>query len=241
MVDDGLVDKAKIGGSNYFWSFPAKKDRLLQLKYEKMLETIESTKIRVEEAKARLADAKRGREDDDDDGGDDKNGGGGGGGGGGERSKKLARLAELATEQTKLETELDALKENDPQAIADLQKELKMVTDAANRWTDNIFNCKSYLVKKRGLEKKEANKYLGITENFDCTYYILYTYRRPSTVGCGCLLYSIRDSSFFDLSICVSCLFFLLLFTYRPRRKVTSGGFLCYNFLMANCHHWQRS
>eukprot|EP00957_Ditylum_brightwellii_P110959 8462377-Ditylum_brightwellii.AAC.1 len=26
LVDDGLVDKEKIGGSNYFWSFPAKKD-----------------------------------------------------------------------------------------------------------------------------------------------------------------------------------------------------------------------
>lgn len=156
LVDDGLVDKAKIGGSNYFWSFPAKKHRLMQIKYEKMLETIETTKVRVEEAKARLADAKRGREDDD-----------------GERSQKLARLSELATEKAKLETELESLKENDPQAIADLQKELKFVTEAANRWTDNIFNCKTYLVKKRGLEKKEANKYLGITEIFDCTSFFV--------------------------------------------------------------------
>ena len=31
-VDDGLVEKEKIGGSNFFWSFPAKKDRINQLR-----------------------------------------------------------------------------------------------------------------------------------------------------------------------------------------------------------------
>ena len=151
LVNDGLVEKEKIGGSNYFWSFPAKKDRLMQLKYEKMLQTIEDTKVKVEDANARLADAKRGREDDD-----------------GERSQKLARLSELATEKAKLEAELGSLKENDPQALADLEKELKFVTEAANRWTDNIFNCQTYLVKKRNLDKKAAQKMLAITDTFDC-------------------------------------------------------------------------
>lgn len=151
LVDDGLVDKEKIGGSNYFWSFPAKKERMMQIKYEKTLEKIEGMKAKVEEATARLTDAKRGREDDD-----------------GERSKKLARLSEIATEKKTLEAELESLKENDPQAIADLEKELKFVTEAANRWTDNIFNCKDYLVKKRGMDRKQAMKILNITENFDC-------------------------------------------------------------------------
>ena len=42
------------------------------------------------------------------------------------------------TEKT---AELEKLKENDPQAIADLEKELKLVTEAATRWTDNVFAC----------------------------------------------------------------------------------------------------
>lgn len=150
LVDDGLVDKSKISGSNYFWSFPAKKDHLMEMKYKKTLQTIEGTKARVEDGHAKLADAKRGREDDD-----------------GERSKKLSRLGELATSKAKLTTELDSLKENDPQALADLEKELKFVTDAANRWTDNIFNCKTYLVKKKNMDKKQANKMLGIKDDFD--------------------------------------------------------------------------
>uniref|UniRef100_A0A6S9AKJ2 Meiotic nuclear division protein 1 homolog n=1 Tax=Ditylum brightwellii TaxID=49249 RepID=A0A6S9AKJ2_9STRA len=150
LVDDGLVDKEKIGGSNYFWSFPAKKDRIVQIKHEQTLQSITSLQTKISASSAKLADAKRGREDED-----------------GERSRKLARLAELDKERKAAQSELEKLKENDPRAIADLEKELKFVTEAANRWTDNIFQCKSYLTKKRGLHSKEANRILQITDAFD--------------------------------------------------------------------------
>lgn len=45
-----------------------------------------------------------------------------------------------------------------------------MMLKAAHRWTDNIFECKSYLVKKRGMEKKQACKFLQISPDFDCEY-----------------------------------------------------------------------
>jgi len=150
LVDDGLVEKEKIGGSNFFWSFPGKKDRMMQLNHEKTLKEIESLKMKENEATAKLADAKRGREDDN-----------------GERPKKLAKLAELKAQKAKLEGELAILKENDPQALADLEKELKICKEAANRWTDNIFACKSYLTKKRGMSSKEALRIIGITSAFD--------------------------------------------------------------------------
>jgi DNA-binding transcriptional regulator YhcF (GntR family) len=157
LIDDGLVEKEKIGGSNYCWSFKAKKDRMAQKLHEQTLKQIEDLKPKVEEASAKLADAKRGREEGED--------------GGESRAKKLARLAELTKKKSEYEKELESLKENDPAALADLEKELKLVTNAANRWTDNIFECKSYLVKKRGKEKKEAIRILGITVNFDCEYF----------------------------------------------------------------------
>lgn len=151
LVDDGLVDKEKIGGSNYFWSFPAKADRLMQIRHEQVLAGIETSKRTVAEANVRLSDAKRGREDDD-----------------GERLTKLTRLADLQKERRAAEDELETLKENDPQALADLEKELKLVKGSADRWTDNLFTCKSYLTKKRGLDNKEALRILGITSAFDC-------------------------------------------------------------------------
>jgi len=150
LVDDALVDKEKIGGSNYFWSFPAKKDRQLQIRHEGVLRDIEALKRKVEDANASLSDAKRGREDNE-----------------GDRPHKLARLADLTKEKRMLTEELEQLKENDPQALADLEKELMLVKSAAERWTDNLFTCKSYLTKKRGLCSKEAMKILGISSAFD--------------------------------------------------------------------------
>ena len=135
-------------------SFPAKKDRQNQLAHEETLRKIEKLKTDLQEAEAKLADAKRGREDDEE----------------GTRAKKMQRRSELKREIDGANAELSKLKQNDPQAIADLEKELKFVKEAADRWTDNIFSCKDYLVKKRGMMKKEANKYLGITDNFDCKW-----------------------------------------------------------------------
>jgi len=62
---------------------------------------------------------------------------------------------------------LEVLKENDPAALADLEKELKLVKAGVERWTDNIFMCKDYLVKKRSMGKSEAMKILGINSDFD--------------------------------------------------------------------------
>ena len=149
LVDDGLVSKEKIGGSNFFWSFPGKKDRLAQIEHQKTLAQIEALQTDLDQATSMLTDAKRGREDE------------------GGRAGKLARLADMTKTRTALEQEYAKLKENDPAVLADLEKELDLVTQAAHRWTDNIFNCQTYLVKKRGMEKKQVYRMLGITGNFD--------------------------------------------------------------------------
>mmetsp|Transcript_106469 Transcript_106469/g.159255 ORF Transcript_106469/g.159255 Transcript_106469/m.159255 type:complete len:157 (+) Transcript_106469:291-761(+) len=149
----GSWKRKKIGGSNYCWSFKAKKDRMAQKTHEQTLKQVEELKPKVEEASAKLADAKRGREEVE--GAEET------------RASKLARLGQLSKKKAAIEAELETLKANDPAALADLEKELKLVTSAANRWTDNIFECKTYLVKKRGMDKKEAMRILGITSNFD--------------------------------------------------------------------------
>ena len=129
LVDDGLVEKDKIGGSNFFWSFPGKRDRMLQIDHERVLAETEVAKGRIAEAEAKLADAKRGREDED-----------------GERSKKLTKLVELGKKKERLLKELETLKANDPQSLADSEKELKLVREGAERWTDNMFKV-SYFVR----------------------------------------------------------------------------------------------
>jgi hypothetical protein len=177
LCDDGLVDKDKIGGSNYYWSFPAKKDRLLQLEHDDTLLKINELRSSVKDAEARLADAKRGREEED----AIENGGGGGddneeeGGSKNEtRASKMARRVTLLAELARAQIELEKLKQNDPREIANLEKELTLVTDAANRWTDNIFSCKDYLVKKRGMMKAEGE--CRVREMLFCTHTLLFMF-----------------------------------------------------------------
>ena len=157
LIDDGLVDKEKIGGQNYFWSFPTKKDYKAQLDHTNIVKKTTELKTKIQDATTKLDNAKRGREEDEQGG----------------RAKKLQRLSELATLKSTMLAELDTLKENDPAALANLEKEYKLVRQAAHRWTDNLFECKSYLVKKRGMDKKEASRILGISANFDCKFYLL--------------------------------------------------------------------
>ena len=94
----------------------------------------------IREAEARLADAKRGSEEDES----------------GERAKKMARRVELTKGLAEARAELETLRKNDPKEIANLEKDLKLVTNRAHRRTDNSFPCKDYLVKKRGMMKKEG-------------------------------------------------------------------------------------
>lgn len=121
LIDDGLVEKNKIGGSNFFWSFKAKKDRKAQIQHENTLKLIDELKPKVTASEADLATAKRGREDETDEegatAGDGEEGKSSEGGG---RAKKLARLSDLAKEKAALEAELEVLRENDPAALADL-------------------------------------------------------------------------------------------------------------------------
>jgi hypothetical protein len=127
------------------------------LEHDDTLRKINELRSSVKDAEARLADAKRGREEEE----AIENGGDEGIEGKGSknvetRATKMARRVTLQAELAKSQIELEKLKQNDPREIANLEKELTLVTDAANRWTDNIFSCKDYLVKKRGMMKAEG-------------------------------------------------------------------------------------
>lgn len=155
---------------------------MMELQHQNAVKHIDTLKKKIDEAKVALMDAKRGREEDEEDSGAkvDENA---------EnvdatkedaevstnkkaktmsRAAKLARLQEIAKLKAAAETELESLKDNDPQALANLEKELQLVLQGANRWTDNIYICKSYLTKKRGMDSKQACKVLDITSAFDC-------------------------------------------------------------------------
>ncbi|GMH82413.1 hypothetical protein TrVE_jg584 [Triparma verrucosa] len=150
LVDDNLVSTKKLGGTKYYWSFPGKKDRDMLTKLTSMQSELESSKRKRSSMEASLSSARLGREDVE-----------------GSRLSKLQKITSLRALKAEREKELEVLKENDPEVIEGLKKEFQMSKEAANRWTDNIFSCKSYLTKKRGMSSKEADGFLQITSSFD--------------------------------------------------------------------------
>lgn len=139
----------------------------MQQQHQADLDQVDHFKAAVQDASNRLADAKRGREDDND------------------RPANLVRLNKAVQERKALEAEYEILKENDPAVLAELEKELVMVTHAAKRWTDNVFEAKAYLKKKMNYNEKDACKALGVPASFDCKYCV---------ACCCCCLFLFNES-----------------------------------------------
>lgn len=84
-----------------------------------------------------------------------------------DRPAKLRRYEELKREEADLDKRLLNLKQNDPEELKRISNQATISKDAANRWTDNIFELRKFLLKKTGMSKNEVNKMIGIDSNFD--------------------------------------------------------------------------
>jgi predicted transcriptional regulator len=82
-------------------------------------------------------------------------------------SLQLEQLKLIRTENAAMEEELAKNKANDPEEHKRITQEVLLLKAGAERWTDNVWAVKSYLVKKRGMSGKETDKMLGIDGNFD--------------------------------------------------------------------------
>ena len=84
-----------------------------------------------------------------------------------ERSSKLEELARLKAQRAELEAEIKAKADFDPGLAAELLSKAKKCKAAADRWTDNLINLKSFLVSKYNMNPKEAAGMLGMNDDFD--------------------------------------------------------------------------
>lgn len=64
----------------------------------------------------------------------------------------------LQVEEKELDHKILQNKENDPAELQSIQAQVEVNKSAVNRWTDNIYVCKSYLTKKRCLSSKEVRR-----------------------------------------------------------------------------------
>ncbi|CEG39552.1 Protein involved in meiotic recombination/predicted coiled-coil protein [Plasmopara halstedii] len=149
LVDDALVDCDKIGSGNYFWSFPSKLSQSRKRKLSELEQCRQARQEKLDRVKEKIEEQQALRSDSD------------------ERIQKLKRLEELKVKVESLRNTMQHLAENDPAILEDLECKVGIAKEGADRWTDNVFTLKSWVVKKRGVEGKEVNKWLEIQDDFD--------------------------------------------------------------------------
>lgn len=152
LVDDGLVESEKIDTSIYYWSLPSK----ALMKRKENIKTLES-ELKHETERNKLLndklDAYRSTSNDEDD--DEK------------RAQLLEQLEELDDEKRRLEKELAAYRENDPEVFEKLKQTIQSSKKACNRWVENIFLLKSWLKNKFRVDEAVIDKQFEIPADLD--------------------------------------------------------------------------
>ena len=152
LVDDGLVECEKIGSTNWYWSFPSKQAQGLSVHATSLTESVVCERAAIAETKTRLESASAVRPESDD------------------RSAKLQQLSALKSDISEFERQVEALKENDPAEIEKMENNITLCRDASNRWTDNLLQVRTWMVKKKGMSTKEAKdtlKQMGVPTELD--------------------------------------------------------------------------
>ena len=79
----------------------------------------------------------------------------------------MQQLQSVLAAISSVEDQLARNKANDPAELKRIQQASIDLKAGADRWTDNVWAIKSYLVKKKGMSGKEVDKMLAIDGNFD--------------------------------------------------------------------------
>lgn len=148
LVDDSLVNTDKIGAANFFWSFPSKVIIEKQTQKDNLVQQIKKTEDNIEKLLTDIDKCKEERKDI-------------------HRCEKLEKYYNLIQEEKLIDQQLEVNKKNDPVEINRVSKQSIKNMNGANRWTDNVFALKKWLMKKKGMSSNDVNRSLRIPSDFD--------------------------------------------------------------------------
>lgn len=158
LVEDFLVFSDKIGSANFFWSFPSKAFQDQNVRKDTLCSARAQIRLNVDTVSNQVEEARAERNHPD-------------------RARMLTELTNIRKEEELLDGQLGQLKVNDPDEIRRVEKLALINKASADRWTDNIWQIKSYLTKKKGMSGKEVSafdwrfaEYLLITTMFLFVY-----------------------------------------------------------------------
>jgi predicted nuclease with TOPRIM domain len=149
LVSEGLVQTDKVGASTLFWAFPSAGLQQRNVRIAQLDESLANMKSSLEELQATQAALSEGREEND------------------ERAQMEIELKQIVEEEERLEGELQKFIDFDPEHVEEMEKKAGVAFDAANRWTDNVFNVITWLKNKLNMESRDLRAQFQIPDDFD--------------------------------------------------------------------------
>jgi hypothetical protein len=137
LSDEGQLRVEKIGSGNWYWSFLSEEKRAR----DTLLITLRNEKAKLEKSIAEVTEqvelANAGRDPEDI-----------------ERVDLITKYETSRDELKKLKLELEGYKDGDPEEVVRKEKEVEMLKEKANRWTDNIYVLEEYLKQRLGGDRE---------------------------------------------------------------------------------------
>ncbi|GIQ90483.1 meiotic nuclear division protein 1, partial [Kipferlia bialata] len=84
-----------------------------------------------------------------------------------ERRMLIKQKRDVSSDLSLLQSQLGALQKFNPETIAQKKKAMTAAYDAVNRWTDNTFQLRKYLINTMYMDKKQVNQMLQMEADFD--------------------------------------------------------------------------
>jgi hypothetical protein len=153
LTDDQLVDMDKIGATNYFWSFPSKETAARKAKLRGLKHKTHTLTTNIAQLHQHQADLLKDRPVSQ------------------ARSARLHQLEDTIKRRKELQDKLAVVKDNDPAKARQLEDAVKRAKQGVERWVNNAWAIVDWLKKSHGLNKQQAQKQLGIDDDFDVPVY----------------------------------------------------------------------
>ena len=149
LCDCDLISSDKIGNGNFYWCFPSEAYNRRKVQEDKYNEMINEYENEIQKIQNEIDELEPGREDSD------------------ERNELNEEIQQIQNEINDLNSEINKYNKLNPEGIKEKQRLSIVAFEAANRWTDNIFNLKTWCTNKFNLPSSDFDKSFEIPEYFD--------------------------------------------------------------------------
>ncbi|OHT02904.1 Mnd1 family protein [Tritrichomonas foetus] len=149
LCDCDLVSFDKIGSSNYYWCFASEACNRRTVETENLTKQAADLTKEIQNLQGEIKELEPGREESE------------------ERVLIDVEISEFLREIEEIKKSAEKYQQFNPEYLKGLEVKSQIAFDSANRWTDNIFACRSYAKKTFNLLPEKFTAVFEIQEDFD--------------------------------------------------------------------------